>query len=116
MQEKILIMILIIGASVFMGPLNLAVFSGDHGELAQFFNSCIAKEIVKCESKVVLLSASKSKNLKDYAKKKAQKAEFLNAEKKMLVDEMIEMQIEPKNYKVELFLNSRFQQSDRYRK
>ena len=41
MQEKILIMILIIGAAVFMGQLNLAVFSGDHGELAKFFNSCI---------------------------------------------------------------------------
>ena len=114
MQEKILIMILIIGASVFMGQLNLAVFSGDHGELAKFFNSCIVKEIVKCESKLVLLSASKSKNLQDYAKMKAQKAEFLNTEKKLLVDEMIEMQIEPKHYKVELFLNSQFQQRDRY--
>ena len=114
MQEKILIMILIIGAAVFMGQLNLAVFSGDNSELAKFFNSCIVKEIVKCESKLVLLSASKSKNLQDYAKMKAQKAEFLNAEKKMLVDEMIEMQIEPKHYKVELFLNSQFQQRDRY--
>lgn len=114
MQEKILIMILMIGAAVFMGQLNLAVFSGDHGELAKYYNSCIVKEIVKCESKLVLLSASKSKNLQDYAKMKAQKAEFLNAEKKMLVKEMIEMQIEPKHYKVELFLNSQFQQRDRY--
>lgn len=114
MQEKILIMILIIGASVFMGPLNLAVFSGDHGELAKFCNSCIIKEIAKCESKLVLLSASRSKNLQDYAKMKAQKAEFLNANKEMLVDEMVEMQIEPKHYKVELFLNSRFQQRARH--
>ena len=112
MQEKILIMILIIGAAVFMGQLNLAVFSGDHKELVKFYNSCIVKEIVKCESKLVLLSASKSKNLQDYAKMKAQKAEFLNAEKKMLVDEMIEMQIEPKHYKVELFLNSRYQRRE----
>ena len=109
-------MILIIGLSAFIGPLNLTAFSDDHGELAKFFNSCIVKEIVKCESKLVLLSASKSKNLQDYAKMKAQKSEFLNAEKKMLVEEMIEMQIEPKHYKVELFLNSRFQQGDRYRK
>lgn len=93
MQEKILIMILIIGVSVLVGPLNLAVFSGDRGELVEFFNSCIAKEIAKCETKMVLLSASKSKNLQDYAKMKAQKAEFLNAEKKMLVDEMLEMQM-----------------------
>ena len=112
MQEKILILILTIGASVFMGPLNLAIFSDDHGELAKFFNSCIVKEILKCESKMALLSASKSKNLQDYAKMKAKKAEFLNAEKKMLVDEMIEMQIEPKHYKVELFLNSRYHGRD----
>jgi hypothetical protein len=102
------------GASVIMGLLNLAVSSDDHEELAKFFNNCIVKEIVKCESKSVLLSASKSKNLQDYARMKAKKAEFLNAEKKMLVDEMIEMQIEPKHYKVELFLNSRYQQWARH--
>ena len=112
MQEKIWIMILIIGIFAFMGPLNLAVFSGDHGELAKFFNSCIVKEIAKCESKMVLLNTSKSKNLQDYARMKAQKAEFLDAEKKMLVEEMIEMQIEPKHYKVELFLNSRYQRRE----
>ena len=114
MQEKTLILILTIGASVIMGPLNLTVFSEDHGELVKFFNSCIVKEIEKCESKMALLSASKSKNLRDYARMKAEKAEFLGAEKKMLVDEMIEMQIEPKHYKVELFLNSRYRQWDRH--
>jgi hypothetical protein len=41
---------------------------------------------------------------------KAQKARFLEAEKEILVKEMIEMQLEPKHYKVELFLNSRFQE------
>ena len=46
----------------------------------------------------------------------AQKAEFLKAEKEMLVKEMIEMQLEPKHYKVELFLNSRFQERNRYKK
>ncbi|MGD1974999.1 MAG: hypothetical protein PVH37_01265 [Desulfobacterales bacterium] len=114
MKEKILILILTMGALVFMGPLNLAVFSDDHEQLATFFNNCIVKEIVKCESKMALLSASKSKNLQDYARTKAKKAEFLNAEKKMLVDEMIEMQIEPKQYKIELFLNRRYQQRARH--
>ncbi len=37
-----------------------------------------------------------------------QKAEFLEAEKDLLVKEMLEMNLEPKHYKVELFINIRF--------
>ena len=116
MQAKVLIMSLIIGVSAFMGQLNLTAFSVDHLELAKYFRSCIVKEIVKCDSKLVLLRKSKSKNLQDYAKIEAQKAEYFNVEKEMLVKEMIEMQLKPKHYKVELFLNNRFLERDRYRK
>jgi len=42
----------------------------------------------------------------------AQKAKFLDAEKEILVKEMIEMQLKPKHYKVEFFLNNRFQERD----
>jgi len=44
----------------------------------KYYKSCIAKEIVKCDSKVVLLRTSKSKNLQDYAKMEAQKADFFD--------------------------------------
>jgi hypothetical protein len=59
-----------------------------------------------------MLSSSRSLNLQDYAKMEAQKARFLEAEKEILVKEMIEMQLELKHYKVELFLNSRFHEKN----
>jgi len=99
-----------------MGALNSATFSGEHDQTAKYYESCIDKEIEKCNSKLVLLRTSKSKNLQDYARTEAQKAVFLDAEKEMLIKEMIEMQLEPKHYKVELFLNRRFQEEERHRK
>ena len=112
MQAKVLTISLMVGVSAFLGLLNSTAFSGDHEALAKYYESCIVREIVKCDSKLVLLRTSKSKNLQDYAKMEAQKAKFFNAEKEMLVKEMIEMQLKPKHYKVELFLNNRFQERD----
>ena len=116
MQVKGLIINLMISISVFWGLLNSTAFSVDREEMAQYYENCIVKKIEKCNSKLVLLSSSKSKNLQDYAKMEAQKAEFLKAEKEMLVKEMIEMNLEPKHYKVELFLNSRFREKDQHTK
>ena len=113
MQAKLLTISLTVVVSAFIGLLNSTTFSGDHEELAEYYESCIVREIVKCDSKLVLLRTSKSKNLRDYAKMEAQKVKFFNAEKEMLVKEMIEMQLKPKHYKVELFLNNRFQERDR---
>ena len=112
MQAKVLTISLMVGVSAFIGLLNSTAFSGDHEKLAKYYESCIVREIVKCDAKLVLLRTSKSKNLQDYAKLEAQKAKFFNAEKEMLVKEMIEMQLKPKHYKVELFLNNRFQERD----
>jgi hypothetical protein len=112
MQAKVLTICLMVGVSAFIGLLNSTAFSGDHEKLAKYYESCIVREIAKCDSKLVLLRTSKSKNLQDYAKMEAQKAKFFNAEKEILVKEMIEMQLKPKHYKVELFLNNRFQERD----
>jgi hypothetical protein len=116
MQAKAQTIILILIVFAFMGLLNSTVFSGDYEERAKYYESCIVKKIVKCDSKFVLLSSSKSINLQDYAKMEAQKARFLRAEKEVLVKEMTEMQLEPKHYKVELFLNSRFFERNSYKK
>ena len=113
MQSKVLTICLMVGVSAFIGLLNSTAFSGDHEKLAKYYESCIVREIAKCDSKLVLLRTSKSKNLQDYAKMEAQKAKFFNAEKEMLVKEMIEIQLKPKQYKVELFLNNSFQERDR---
>ena len=115
MQAKVLTISLMVGVFAFMGLLNSIAFSGDHEELAKYYESCIFREIKKCDLKLVLFSKSRSKNLQDYAKMEAQKAEFFKAEKDMLVKEMIETQLDPKHYKIEFFLNSRFQEWNRYK-
>jgi len=71
MQAKVLIINLTIAVSAFMGLLNSTAFSGDHEELAKYYKTCIVREIVKCDSKLVLLSTSKSKNLQEDAKMEA---------------------------------------------
>ena len=109
MYVKVLIICIIVCISAFIGPLTSTAFSGgDHADIAKYYEGCIVREIAKCESKLVLLATSKSKNLKDYVALKALKAKFLNAEKEVLIEEMVEMQLEPKQYKVELYLRSRF--------
>ena len=92
-----------------IGLLKSHAFSDDGREMAKYYESCIIKEIKKCESKVDLVSGSTSEKLQDYARIKARKAEFLRADKDILIEEMIEIQIEPKPYKIELFLNRKFQ-------
>ena len=115
MQAKVLTISLIVGVFAFIGLLNSTVFSGDQGGIAKYYGSCIFREIKKCDLKLILLSKSKSKNLQNYAKMEAQKARFLEAEKETLVKEMIKIQLDPKHYKIELFLNSRFQEWNRYK-
>ena len=115
MQAKVLTISLMVGVFAFMGLLNSTAFSGDHEEITKYYESCIFREIKKCDLKLVLFSKSKSKNLQDYAKMEAKKAEFFKAEKDMLVKEMIETQLDPKHYKIELFLNHRFQEWNRHK-
>ena len=115
MKAKVFTVCLSVGVFAFLVMLNSTTFSGDHEEIAKYYESCIVREIKKCDLKLVLLRKSRSKNLQDYARMEALKAEFFRADKDMLVKEMIETQIEPKHYKIELFLNSRFRDWNRYK-
>ena len=64
-----------------------------------------------CKSQASLLHTSRSANLREYAQVQAQMAQFYNAEKKMLVHTMIQMDLEPKHYKIERFLDDQFYRS-----
>jgi hypothetical protein len=116
MRTKIWALILTAGVFAFMGLLNSAAFSGDYEEKVKNYESCIVREFERCSSKLVLLGDSNSKILQDYVRMEAQKAEFYKSEKDRLVKEMMEMRLEPKQYKVDLFLNSQFQEWYRNRK
>ena len=113
MHAKVLTTCLFIYITSFIGLLNSAAFSDQKNTTATtYFENCIVREILKCESKLTLLATSKSQHLKDYAAVEAQKAVFLKTERDMLIKEMLEMQLEPKHYKVEVFLNSRFHEQN----
>lgn len=116
MQIKVLVISLIAGLCAFIGVMNSKAISAEHEEFAKYYENCIVKEIEKCNAKLVMLRMTKSKNLKEYAEMEGQKAIFFNAHKEELIKEMMEMQLEPKDYKMELFLNHRFQVRDLYRK
>jgi hypothetical protein len=113
MHLKVLTICVIICTSSFIGRLNPTAFSEeDHEKILKYFENCIFREISKCESKLALLATSKSKHLKDYAAMESQKAAYLKAEREMLIKWMLEMQLEPKHYKVEVFLTSRFHEQN----
>ena len=73
MKVKVLVISLMLSVFAFLGVLNSRAISGEREEIAKYYESCIVREIVKCNSKVVLLSTSKSKNLTEYAKIEAKK-------------------------------------------
>ena len=108
MQAKVLFVAILIIIFVSWPMLTSPVFSEEYEKMAQYYNSCIVKKIKNCNSKVILLTASESRNLQEYAAKQKQMAKFFKAEKDLLIQEMLEIKLEPKNYKVELFLKSRF--------
>jgi hypothetical protein len=63
--------------------------------------------IYKCKAKIKL-SESRSKNLRETAALSALKAQYLSANKKKLIDQMLETDLPLKKYKVHHFLNEDF--------
>lgn len=73
----------------------------------QFYNQCIEREIYKSQAKVMMLS-SRSVILRNYAFIETQKATFYGNEKDNLIEEMVENQVNLKDYQIEYYLNNRF--------
>ncbi|MDJ0876871.1 MAG: hypothetical protein QNJ02_16490 [Desulfobacterales bacterium] len=72
-----------------------------------YYESAIAQEIAACRAKRELRS-SRSPNLRMKGHREASKALFLETHKAQLVESMVALNIEAKNYKVARFLNDRF--------
>jgi hypothetical protein len=79
----------------------------DKSTPATFYEACIVREIVACQSKASLLN-SRSDNLREYAQAKLQKATFLAGQKDSLVEELLKKQIALKGHRIQVYLNSRF--------
>ena len=79
--------------------------------LAKLYENGIVITIQKFESRAELLETSRSVTLRQYAELHDKKAEFLDSEKEMLIDLMIQNHLEPKQYKIEHFLEDQFYRS-----
>ena len=111
MYSKPMIVCLIIVLAAMIAVHQPSGIAGEKKDLAPYYESCVIKKIEMCKSQAALLHTSRSVNLRNYARIQAQMAEFYNAEKKMLVNTMIQMDLEPKDYKIERFLDDQFYRS-----
>ena len=109
MQSKLFCIVLVLGVAVSIAIFPSIVLSGDFEKNAKFYNHCIVKKISKCQSKSIMLT-SRSDNLRKYALLESQKAAFYANEKDMLIKEMMEREVELKDYQVQYFLNKRFKE------
>lgn len=75
--------------------------------LRVYFAKTIDKEISCCQNKR-FLQTSRSDNLRMEGHRAASEALFLESQKNELVKEMVASGLEPKPYKVHLFLNEKF--------
>lgn len=84
------------------------VKGGDDAQARKvYYEAAITQKIAACHQKSDLRS-SRSPKLRMKAHREASKALFLKTHKAQLVDSMLVMNVEPKPYKVERFLNDRF--------
>ena len=111
MYSKLLIVCLMIVLGAMIAVHQPSVIAGEKKDLAPYYESCVVKKIELCKSQAALLHTSRSANLRNYARIQAEMAQFYNAEKKMLVHTMIQMDLEPKDYRVERFLDDQFYRS-----
>jgi hypothetical protein len=91
----------------FILALSSQCLSQSETEKADFYRKSIEEQIAKCNAKIRFID-SKSQNLRHYCQLELQKAEFFSNAKEILLMEMIEKEIEAKDYKIQYFLNSRF--------
>lgn len=108
MYPKLLAIGLMIAAGAMVGGQLSTGIAGDKGGPAKIYESCIVKKIEKCESLVEMLQTSRSVTLRNYAIVYDQKAQFLDAQRELLINTMIHMQLEPKQYKIDHFLDQQF--------
>ena len=111
MNGKLWIMGLMVFVCGLIGVWHPAGIAGEKENLAKLYERCIVKTIVRCESQVELLETSRSPTLRKYAELQDKKAQFYDAEKEMLIDLMIQNRLEPKQYKVDHFMEDQFYKS-----
>ena len=92
---------------VAIALLAVPAMGGDEAATRIVYEKAIDGAIAQSLQKTSLL-ASQSANLRMKGHREASKVKFLEAHRDRLVDDMVSLNIEPKDYKVKRFLNDRF--------
>ncbi len=88
--------------------LAVPAMGGDSSPIKRIlYEDAIDDEIAQSRQLASLLT-SRSENLRQKGHREASKAMFLETHREKLVSEMMAVNLEPKTYKVERFLNERF--------
>jgi len=111
MHAKVLLKGLLIFVGALIGVLHPTGAAGQKEDLTKVYESCIIKKIEKCESQADSLHTSRSVTLRQYAELQEKKAQFFYLEKDVLINLMIQNRLEPKQYKMEHFLEEQFYRS-----
>ena len=102
---------LIVAVSIGNQAANVGPVTTD--ELIKFYEACIDRTILICQSKISRYSSSKSKEIQKAVKMFSDKKGFLMNNKQALINKMLANNIEKKHYKVNYFLDRAFFQDVR---
>ena len=95
-------------ALMVIALLAVPAMGGDEAQTKRLvYEDALDDEIAQSRQMTFLLT-SRSANLRMKGHREASKAMFLESHRDQLVDDMLKMNLEPKDYKVDRFLNDRF--------
>ena len=107
MRSKLTIVLFVIVMTAILLPAPAPGNSTEAVEMKAQLEALVDEYIACCDAKSALRS-SRSEKIRHSAVRSCMKADFCRHSKEELVEVMLENNIEPKAYKVRLFLNHRF--------
>jgi hypothetical protein len=107
MKAKVCCIVSLVLVMAVIGAAPAAAQSVSKDQLVKYYKSCITKKITNCSAKTTL-KTSRSVNLRRRADLATRQVTFFTTNKNMLIHEMVDQEIGQKNYKVDYYLNKRF--------
>jgi hypothetical protein len=104
-KSTIIITALALAAAIFSLP--ALADDSNQAEVRAKLEALIDEYINSCDAKSEMLS-SRSENIRNYARRSCMKASYCRNNKAELIQEMLDRNVEPKSYKVRLFVSERF--------
>jgi hypothetical protein len=107
MRAKVCCIVSLVLVMAVIGAALAAAQSISKYQLVKYYKSCIMKKISNCSAKTAL-KTSRSVNLRRKADLATRQVTFFTTNENMLINEMVDQEIGQKHYKVDYYLNKRF--------